>query len=241
MLRFPFIAIVLAAAGCADPAQTETNEPDEVTTDGPQPYDHPTTPDDEGGLDIAYGFYNPSCDQALLEFEIIHIQYPDGSDVAAPICVWTFDDGGTFAGCTGSHVFPEGGTRGFQITVTDPATQTTTTEVGTTRVFEPYIASLAAFAPKCGLSVEADADANLPSFVHVSISPEENVVGDAFYIGTNPHAFEVTQPGTYVVTMHGEDERQAGPICTIRQDVVVEVKACEPPPCGSVMADAAAQ
>jgi hypothetical protein len=238
MHRFHYVAFVLAV-GCADPAQPESSEPDEVGFDN---YDHPKTPDDEGGLDIAAGFYNPSCDEALLEFELIQVIRPDGSVVSAPECLWTFDEGQTSKLCTGSVVFAESGVHSYRLQVRDPETDTVTAETGATIVYEPYVASVVASAPECGLSIDVDAIANLPSFLRVAVSPSENVVGDAFHIGPAPHTFQVTAEGTYTVELFGEDERQAGPICTVSQTLTVEVDDCKtPPPTCEAVAHAGAQ
>jgi hypothetical protein len=229
MHRFHYVAFVLVI-GCVDPAQPETAEPDEVGSEDPEKFDYPTPPDDEGGLDIAAGFYNPSCDQALLEFELIDVTRPDGSIVATPECLWTFDDGQTSKSCTGSVVFAEPGVHSYTIQVRDPETDTVTSETGATIVYTPYVASFVASAPTCGLSIDVDADANLPSFLIVQVSPAENVVGDPFVIGTAAHSFQVTAEGTYTVELFAEDERQTGPICVIQQTLTVEVDDCKTPP-----------
>jgi hypothetical protein len=226
-IAFAFAATL--AVGCTDNARTETTEPGEVT--GPID-DYEIDPGSgKQTLDVGYDLTQPSCDAALLAFEVFDVFRADGTRVTSPQCRFEFDDGGVSTACTGEHIFAEGGFHDLVVTVVDPETKEFFTEMTRRNVMPPIEAFIEARQVECELAIEATVGHNVTAFSIASVSPEENVVGDAFRHGQGVHTFEVTQPGIYVVTYFVEDER-AIPICTETISQKVEVKDCNvPPPC----------
>jgi hypothetical protein len=244
MHRLALIAFVLATAACADTAQTETNEPDEVTSEGPQPFDHPTPPAPEDALQFSVGIFFPSCDTAALEYEVFDVRHADGTPVTGGYtCEAEFDDGGTQTGCVATYAFAEGGQHGYLVRVRETGTDRSGEVVGQRFVPLPLEVSLNVAAHKCALAFDVTTGVNQGAFTITEVRPADQVVGDPFFHGQTSHTFEVTQPGSYEVIAFAEDERSSGPICTQTVRATVEVDDCvEPPPCEvTAMATAAAQ
>ena len=237
MHRLNSIALAFAstlAIGCADNARSETSDPGEVTGS----LDEHAYPGGGGGvpsLEVGYDLTQPSCEAPLLAFEVFDVLRADGTRVANPECVIAFDDGTISNACTGEHIFAEGGVHSLRVTVIDRETNEVFTETTSRNITPPIGASLAAQQVGCELAIEVAASHDVTAFSIVSVSPEENVVGEPASPGAGTHHFRVTQPGIYEVAYFVEDER-AIPICTERLVERVEVKDCHPtpPPCDVV-------
>ena len=234
VFALPVIGLVVA---CTQAAPEESDRT--AAAEG----DAESAPDQEGGeegespvvpgISIVLTHEPGSCDTNTLNI-LARVSYTGGDLVDSPTCHFAFEDGTEITG--GCYISPSLPTQPQRVvvTATDPATGATAT--ATDSVQGPATLSATVDLTTTGLSITWDVHTLYGEFadgtdVLVSIDPSGNVVEsgpDLFrnYQGT----VNVTQPGTYTVTVGtGVSFGEAGG-CATQVSETVEVASPPPPP-----------
>lgn len=222
-VAFAFTSLLVACAEAPTDPETTSGvageEDDDKMHDGV---------DDGLELTPIPSFSTASCDAALLEFDA-NVRYGGVNGESVPYanlqCRWTFDDGGVSNDCYGRYEFAEGGVHDYTLEVRDIVTGKQAVITSALFVYPPLLADTVIEAPACGLSFNVKTDVNTGAFIHTSISPMENVVGEAFFLGAEG-SFEVRVGGTYEIEVEVEDERAVGLICLKEIKKPVTLAAC---------------
>jgi hypothetical protein len=162
----------------------------------------PETPSDSS-LAVSFRAAPASCDNGGLSFEGAY-SYADGSPVSNPICHYDFGDGTSAATCDAVHLFAAPPAN-VTFTVTDPATGATGSFADT--VIPPGVFDAWLIPSTDGLSISWEAHAfytdGYVGIDHVSIEPADKVIlDDPSVLNQGVGTVRVTEPGTYVITLH---------------------------------------
>jgi hypothetical protein len=207
---------------CGDnlrPAGT-VNDNDDTAVDTGESGQHGMPRAIVAGLDIN----SPSCDDATASFEVLVSHADDRTFVKNARCRVTFDDGAVSDLCLGEHTFASAGAHTFTAEVEDLDTGATVRVERTRSIAEPLKVDLAVDVPTCGLELAFHATLSTRAEVHVTMSPDDQVVAP-HVVGTAGR-FQVLAPGTYTITLLAEDERATGPICSREVTRTVTLSAC---------------
>jgi hypothetical protein len=172
------------------------------------------------GLDVS-----SDCDAATASFEVSATYVDNSAPVPRFSCHVTFDDGATSDACVGAHVFAIPGPHTFTFDIMDLDTGASVHIVRTRDVLAPFTLELALDVPDCGLEVGFTATPSTNSFLHVMMSPFDQVVVPNIQARTG--RFQALEPGTYTITAVAEDERPSGPFCDRQVSQTVELRACK--------------
>jgi hypothetical protein len=187
-----------------DQLSVESGESDGDTGEAPG-----TTP---RALDVAIQIFPDSCETPLVHYEAFGTYDGDNTPLTNISCLWNFDDGSQSTACSGSHTFPEAGWHDFALRVIDFDTGASGSTTQRRFVEFPLEASLD--VRSSGLTISWVVDINVLAFAIVRVEPSDKVIAaDPDYGLNREYTVEVTEPGTYTVTLDVEDERGGGPIC----------------------------
>jgi hypothetical protein len=170
----------------------------------------------------------PSGCSLTTSYEVWNVARADGTPVSNFSCHWTFDDDATSNDCVGQHTFASPGFHTATVVVTEVGTGATgTAQSGNVPIWDALTIDVVAEAPACGLwfTYATTKSGGKPTGGQnfASLQPWENVLTPGPWSGDE--AIEVSAPGTYVITVHREEET-AFSLCTASDTTQVIVTEC---------------
>ena len=225
MSRIVVIAALGAAlSGCGN---TATDEPSRHGDPSPARSLAGAAPTLELSADI-----DPSGCDTVKFHEVWDVTRADGTPlpVGSYECRWAFDDGATSDACSGDHAFSSPGLHGAVVRVTELATGATgTAKVAPRPVWDELAIDVVAQAPSCGLAFDyaITKSGGKPSggFNFVSVTRDANVVAELSPDGASDGTIQVSEPGSYVISVYREEETTFT-YCTASDSAEVSVSAC---------------